>query len=198
MTDGHFRNLAPRVGFAYSLTPKTVIRAGFGIFYAYQTYNSNPQAKNAPFNGSLIVSNAAGEAGLRRRITHLGGLSRGPAGPVSGRRHGLQCVSASRIRIRPPTSGTSTSSARSRATSTLSVAYVAQNGVHILINPNINLPMPGPGAVASRRPYPNLADGTLNCTCANSSFNSFQVTYLNRHFCRTRFPGRLHLRAQHR
>ncbi len=27
-------NFAPRVGFAYSLTPKTVIRSGFGVFYA--------------------------------------------------------------------------------------------------------------------------------------------------------------------
>ncbi len=27
-------NLAPRVGFAYSLTPKTVVRSGFGMFYA--------------------------------------------------------------------------------------------------------------------------------------------------------------------
>jgi hypothetical protein len=62
----------------------------------------------------------------------------------------------------------------------LSVAYVGQNGVHILINPNINYPVPGPTPVASRRPYPNLSDGTLNCTCANSSFNSLQVTYINR------------------
>src|ERR1051325_3084304 len=73
--------------------------------------------------------------------------------------------------------------------STLSLAYVAQNGVHILINPNINFPTPGPGAVASRRPYPNLADGTLNCTCANSSFNSFQVTYLDRHVAGFDFQG---------
>jgi hypothetical protein len=61
--------------------------------------------------------------------------------------------------------------------------------VHILINPNINFPTPGAGAVASRRPYPNLADGTLNCTCANSSFNSLQVTYLNRHFAGLDFQG---------
>ena len=60
------------------------------------------------------------------------------------------------------------------------MAYVGQNGVHILINPNINFPTPGPTPVASRRPYPNLSDGTLNCTCANSSFNSLQVTYINR------------------
>src|SRR5262249_49755056 len=55
-----------------------------------------------------------------------------------------------------------------------------QNAVHILINPNINYAIPGPGTVASRRPYPNLADGSLNCTCANSSYNSLQVTYINR------------------
>ena len=30
-------NLAPRVGLAYQLTPKTVVRAGFGIFYAALT-----------------------------------------------------------------------------------------------------------------------------------------------------------------
>ena len=64
VTDGHYKNLGPRVGFAYSVTPSTVIRAGFGIFYAYQTYNSNPMAKNAPFNGSLLVANASGEAGF--------------------------------------------------------------------------------------------------------------------------------------
>ena len=61
--------------------------------------------------------------------------------------------------------------------------------MHVLINPNINYPTPGPGAVASRRPYPNLADGTLNCTCANSSYNSLQVTYLNRHLAGLDFQG---------
>jgi hypothetical protein len=34
--------------------------------------------------------------------------------------------------------------------------------------------------VAPRRLYPNLGDGILNCTCANSSYNSLQVTYQNR------------------
>ena len=60
------------------------------------------------------------------------------------------------------------------------MAYVAQNSVHVLINPNLNFPVPGSTAVATRRPYPNLSDGTNNCLCANASFNSLQVTYLNR------------------
>jgi hypothetical protein len=49
--------------------------------------------------------------------------------------------------------------------------------VHILVNPNINQPVPGASAVATRRPYPRFGDGTFNCTCANSSYNSLQVTY---------------------
>jgi hypothetical protein len=36
------------------------------------------------------------------------------------------------------------------------------------------------GAVAARRAYPNFADGTLNCYCANSNYNSLQLTYQNR------------------
>lgn len=32
--DTQYKNFGPRAGFAYSLTPKTVIRGGYGIFYA--------------------------------------------------------------------------------------------------------------------------------------------------------------------
>jgi hypothetical protein len=42
VTDGRFTNFGPRVGFAYSVDPKTVIRAGFGIFYAYETLQFQP------------------------------------------------------------------------------------------------------------------------------------------------------------
>jgi hypothetical protein len=33
-TETHYKNFGPRAGFAYSITPRTVIRGGYGIFYA--------------------------------------------------------------------------------------------------------------------------------------------------------------------
>jgi len=179
VTDARLTNIGPRFGFAYSVTPKTVLRGGFGIFYAYQTYNSNPQAKNAPFNGSVVVSNATGEAGFSSATPISAGFpaSRPDLFPAAGTsfqvfRRDYPNPSANEWNLNLQRQLSSHDS--------LSVAYVAQNGVHILINPNINQAVPGPGPVAARRAYPNLADGTLNCTCANSSFNSLQVTYINR------------------
>ena len=53
--DGHagistdYSNLAPRVGFAYTVAPGTVIRGGFGISYFPGNYTSNTDLKNVPF-----------------------------------------------------------------------------------------------------------------------------------------------------
>jgi hypothetical protein len=44
-------NFGPRFGFAYSLTPKTVVRGGYGLFYSVQIYNSG-------FLGGVGVFNA--------------------------------------------------------------------------------------------------------------------------------------------
>jgi hypothetical protein len=179
IVDGRYTNLAPRFGFAYSLEPKTVIRAGFGIFYAYETYNSNPMSKNAPFNGSLVTTNASGTAGYAAALPISAGFpaARPDLFPAAGT--AFQVYQRS---FPNPSANEWNLNVQRQLSSheVLSVAYVGQNGVHILINPNINFATPGPGAVAQRRPYPNLSDGTLNCTCANSSFNSMQVTYKNR------------------
>jgi Mandelate racemase / muconate lactonizing enzyme, N-terminal domain len=179
VTDGRYTNLAPRIGFAFSVNHKTVIRAGFGIFYAYETYNSNPQARNAPFNGSVITTNSTGTAGYASALPLSAGFpaDRPTLFPAAG-----TAFQVFQRNYPNPSANEWNFNIQRQLTShdALSVAYVGQNGVHILINPNINQALPGPGAVAARRPYPNLADGTLNCTCANSSFNSFQVTYKSR------------------
>jgi len=44
-----YNNVAPRVGFAFSARPSTVIRAGYGLSYFPGNYTSNGDLKNAPF-----------------------------------------------------------------------------------------------------------------------------------------------------
>jgi Carboxypeptidase regulatory-like domain len=44
-----YSNVGPRVGFAFSARPSTVIRAGYGISYYPGNYTSNGDLKNAPF-----------------------------------------------------------------------------------------------------------------------------------------------------
>jgi hypothetical protein len=179
VVDGRYTNFAPRFGFAYSINSKTVLRGGFGIFYAYETYNSNPMSKNAPFNGSLNITNdTSSTSGFAAATPISKGFS--PDRPALFPSAGSAFQAYQRRNPNPSANQYNLNLQRQiTARDSLSVAYVGQTGVHILINPNINQPTPGAGPVAARRPYPSFSDGTLNCYCANSAYNSLQVTYMN-------------------
>ena len=45
----NYNNVAPRIGFAYSISPTTVFRGGYGLSYFPGNYTSNGDLKNAPF-----------------------------------------------------------------------------------------------------------------------------------------------------
>src|SRR5207244_3107201 len=45
-------NFGPRFGFAYSLTPKTVLRGGYGMFFSGQAFNSSFLAEIGVFNAA--------------------------------------------------------------------------------------------------------------------------------------------------
>jgi hypothetical protein len=56
------RNFAPRVGLAYALNPKNVIRSGYGIYYMlFERFGSEDQlALNAPFLINNVQAVASG------------------------------------------------------------------------------------------------------------------------------------------
>ena len=51
-----YSNVAPRVGFAATIAPNTVLRGGYGIANFPGNYTSNASLKNAPFNGVYAPS----------------------------------------------------------------------------------------------------------------------------------------------
>jgi hypothetical protein len=50
-------SIAPRIGFAFSLTPKTVLRAGYGIFYGgEENQGGDPnRGEQVPFNQTVVI-----------------------------------------------------------------------------------------------------------------------------------------------
>jgi Carboxypeptidase regulatory-like domain len=75
--DGHagistdYSNVAPRLGFAYSAFPGTIIRGGFGISYFPGNYTSNTDLKNVPFL-SNFQPNCQSAAAIQIETNFLG------------------------------------------------------------------------------------------------------------------------------
>ena len=178
VTDARYTNFGPRAGFAYNITPKTVIRSGFGIFYSLQMQTSNlSPAKNAPFSGSLQTTNNAQDFASASPISAGFPASRPNLFPINGTAF-----------VFYPRDFKTTSNAQWNfnvqrqlgGNNVVTVAYVGAKGTHIFVTENINQAIPGAGTVVSRRPYPNLADGTAVGPWANSSYNSLQTTFERR------------------
>ncbi|HXJ43406.1 MAG TPA: hypothetical protein VNH18_29255, partial [Bryobacteraceae bacterium] len=177
--DGRPMQLGPRVGFAYTVTPKTVIRAGGGVFYSFKTVTSgNSLAKNAPFSGTLVATNDANNFAAAAPISAGFPAARPDVYPVAG----------SGFYYWPQDSKTSTMyewnfNLQRELTSNMaiSVAYVGGKGTYVdVVGLNINQATPGPGSVVSRRPYPNLSDAAGVVPWGNSNYNSLQTTFQRR------------------
>jgi hypothetical protein len=65
-----YSNVAPRVGFAATIAPNTVLRGGYGIADFPGNYTSNASLKNAPFNGvySPSIGGVACQSPLANQI----------------------------------------------------------------------------------------------------------------------------------
>jgi hypothetical protein len=141
-----------------------------------QTSNDSP-AKNPPFSGSVQVSNNASDFVDAAPISAGFPAARPNLFPIAGLAwiyypHDFKTEGAYEWNFNVQR--------QFGANNVLTVAYVGEKGTHILVTDNINEAIPGPGAVAARRPYPNLGDGTAVGPWGDSTYHSLQASFQRR------------------
>lgn len=178
----NYKNWAPRIGIAYKLTDKTVLRAGYGIFYDAQIGNTTvDMVRNPPFQTRLIVTapdsiypsltlrdltptNVSVSSSYFAQGQPENGKMKWPTASV-----GQWNVSFER-EIKPNWAVTT--------------AYVGATGRHLSYSAIANVPYPGPGPLNPRRPlYPDLNTGfQLALPRSNSYYHSLQIKSEMRNF----------------
>lgn len=147
-------NFMPRLGFAYKLNDKTVLRSGYGLFYAYMENMGDSEylIGNAPFAYGVTLTGSSTVPALR--------LSQGPPPGATDltRATGLQFSSYER---HPPLSSAhqwNFNIQREVAQSWLfEVGYAGSRGLHLVRRYDGNFSPAGPGNIDAKRQFKSLA-----------------------------------------
>jgi outer membrane receptor protein involved in Fe transport len=174
LTGPNHKDFAPRLGFAYRLTNRTVLRGGYGIYYnPNQTNTFTFLSSNPPFSKTTTYN-----SGTKSPTLSLS--SPMPAGSL--KKAGLPNVISPNPYL--PTAymnqwsfDVEQSLWRNAA---LDVQYLGSRSVHLDRSFFDNTPLPGPGSVASRRPNPNFAVIRIIQNDEIASYNGLSVVLRQR------------------
>lgn len=181
-------NFAPRVGFAYQLTPKLVARGGYGIFYGGFENSALLTYAEFPFQFNLSFPNLVPNAPITFADGAIGtiesGLTHIPLTSAAAEPGGVGFIGEDFKNKTPNTQGYNlTLQYQLAANDTLQVGYVG-NTVHnlaVYTNPNSPreiLPL-GLDSLAFS-PYPDFSGATYTQFAGNSHYNGLQVNYEHR------------------
>ncbi len=174
------KGFAPRVGLAYQLTPKTVIRSGFGLFYGRTDENlgiSSRPTNNPPY---FLRSIATGDQ-IHTLITLDEGL---PAGLLSNPNNVANSnVNSWPISMPLPYTYEWNFNLQRQLGGgfTAQLGYVGSASHDLYVDPNYNQPQPGPGAIGPRRPFPLYSAINAYLPLDRSNYNSM-IAQVERRF----------------
>ncbi len=171
---------APRIGFAYVLTPRTVVRGGAGLFWNTPGHGGNAFRlhRHVPFGP--IYSFNPGNQFVSRRVSDGFPtipaldvtLADNPSGSVIGVDPNFRPGYAQQFNL--------TIERELPASLLLKTSYVGNIGRHLDTAYNLNQAVPGPGAVNNRRPFfavrPTLADVTWAVSDGTASYHALQFS----------------------
>ncbi len=151
LTSTDKNNFAPRFGFAYKATPRTVIRSSYGIFFVTESQAGQQMTLNPPFVGGTNFTNTSIPQQINRTLDQ--GL------PASDPLIPIDSPSGS-LNSRHPENRTGYSQQWSfqvqqqlAGNYLLETGYIGNLSLHIQDQFNPNQPYLGTGPVEPRRPY---------------------------------------------
>lgn len=175
-------NFAPRVGFAFRVTGKTVFHAGYGLYYsAPNVTNSSGLSANVPVNDYWAFNNpaaygAAAPNGAPFNFTSSGFVHT-PVTSASALPPGLPALAQDPNAKTPYSEQWHAAIEQQIPFSTvLKFAYVGTQGIHLDDLRDINAGSPGTTNITVNRPYSYFAQINLLETNQISKYNALQVT----------------------
>ena len=177
--------LAPRVGLAFQVMPKTVLRSAYGIFYDRNPgIFNNRSASAAPFIRQIILTAPASFSNV---------YGNDPVLDPSAQSATKDFVFAPNVTYAVPSRQMGTGYMQNwnfviehqlRPDMLLRGAYVGSKGTHLLNSPEVNPGIYGPGATAAnlnaRRLYQPIGGIQLGKSVGWSKYHSAQFTFQQR------------------
>ena len=183
MTRLDTNNFAPRVGLAYQATDKTVVRAGFGIFYgrdenfgiSARLPSNPPWVSTATFTGTAAASVFLLKNGLPANALALTATGFNANTTVYSQPFDFPTsyVEQWNLNIQRQLPGDFVAQ----------IGYTGSEAHKLLFPINMNQAVPGTGSVNSRRPYQGVGNITYYAPLINSTYHAM-VAKLERRFAR--------------
>jgi hypothetical protein len=182
----YWKSFAPRVGIAWQVNAKTVVRSAYGIFYdeyfglmLNHTIQAQPFEAQAVLNGPVQLANPYGSAPPIDPVNFT------PSSDLVFRSNGTYAVPSSNLRPGYVQNWNFVLEREVQGNLLARAAYVGAKGSHLLSTTDFNPGIFGPGATAAnlpqRRPYANIGAMPLGFSSGNSSYNALQLTLQKRY-----------------
>ncbi len=184
-----YNNFAPRLGFAYMVTEKTVVRGGFGRSYFINGFDAAFNHLDSSY--PVAQAQAVDQSSL---YTPIFPMSEGPPTPPTPVFPSSGVIPAADVPANDfakafyPERKTSSVDSWNLSVqqqlgkdSTLTVAYVGNKGNNLDYSLyNVDAAPPGPGDLLTRRPlymqFGFTGQMYVNCTCDDSNYNALQIS----------------------
>ena len=178
-----YSGVAPRVGFAATVNPATVVRGGYGLTYFPGNIASTAYLKNPPFTANYGPVTSNGSSGLLPNVRLADGLPPVVNNDLSNLSGALIATGldfqANRVQQ------FNAVVERQLGENVVSVGYVGQRGNRMAANPQINYAPAGAGAIQQRRvfaaAFPNVSNIQLWTNGGKIKYDALQLIFQRRY-----------------